>query len=190
MSKDDWLFLMFYNAGVIKVAALHKQGLQGAARVNIIIPANRKDFFTRYLLLSIVYLLFSVAPAFAQISPEHAQKVIGPNSYDTLLSKARFSGEVNIIVKVKVPFQNLSELPKTEEMAGMATISQVQGNVMQELAGHRVTRSHSFKYIPYISMTVDEAALNAVLGLSNVVSVEEDIPVPPTLDLSEPRMPE
>ena len=37
-------------------------------------------------------------------------------------------------------------------------------------------------------MTVDSATLDALLSSPDVISVEEDIPVPPTLDLSVPRI--
>ena len=156
--------------------------------MNSIIPATRKDYTFRYLLLALAYLLLSAAPGFPQILPDQAQKVIGANSYDSLSSKARNRGEVKVIVKVSVPFQDLSTVSKTQAMAEMAMISHVQGKVMQELAGHRVTHLHNFTYVPYIAMTVDEAALNALLGSTGVISVEEDIPVPPTLDLSVPRI--
>ena len=148
----------------------------------------RKANSLRYLLLALLYLLLSAAPGFPQILPEQAQKVIGADSYDTLSSKARNRGEVKVIVKVNVSFQNLSTVSKTQAMAEMATISHVQGKVLQELAGHRVRHSHKFIYVPYLAMTVDEAALNALLGSTGVLSVEEDIPLPPTLDLSVPRI--
>jgi subtilisin family serine protease len=150
--------------------------------------SKRKDHLFRYLLLSLVYLLLSVYPAFTQILPDQAQKVIGVNSYDTLLSRARNRGDVKVIVKVNVPFQNLSTASEPQAMAEMAMISHVQSKVVQELAGHRATHLHNFTYVPYIAMNVDEAALNALLGSTGVVTVEEDIPMPPALDLSVPRI--
>ena len=68
--------------------------------------------------------------------------------------------------------------------------AQAQNQVIAELEGkgHKPGSIYKYKYTPYIAMTVDGAALDALLSSPDVISIEEDIPVPPTLDWSVPRI--
>jgi subtilisin family serine protease len=61
-----------------------------------------------------------------------------------------------------------------------------QDEVLYQLSSHYVTGVKRFKYIPYMAMEVDEAALVELQQIPTVTSIQEDVPVPPTLLQSVP----
>ncbi|KJU86745.1 hypothetical protein MBAV_001058, partial [Candidatus Magnetobacterium bavaricum] len=50
--------------------------------------------------------------------------------------------------------------------------------VLEKLSDYNVSNSYKYKFIPHISMTVDKAALDALLALTEVEKVEEDSAMP------------
>jgi hypothetical protein len=68
--------------------------------------------------------------------------------------------------------------------------ARVQEQVISELGnkGHKLGRVYKYKYTPYIAMTVDSATLDALLSSPDVISIEEDMLVSSTLNLSVPRI--
>ena len=107
-----------------------------------------------------------------------------------LHSKSQNKGSVKIIVRVRAPFIPESLLQETDKHAQRASRLHIQDQIITELEskGHKPSRVHKYKYAPYIAMTVDSATLDALLSSPDVISVEEDIPVPPALDQSVPRI--
>ena len=47
-------------------------------------PAKQQNFYLQYLLFTLLSLLIIATPAFSQPLSEHAIKVIGPKSYESL----------------------------------------------------------------------------------------------------------
>ncbi len=125
-------------------------------------------------------------------SPTHPfeKKITSWGGYPRLSSKARNQGRVRIIVRVAVPYTPESLLVGQEGPLQRSAISEVQGRVLTDLArkGRSTVGTHAFKYTPHLSMTVDAETLNALLDSSDVDSIHEDIPVPPILNLSVPRI--
>ena len=121
---------------------------------------------------------------------EGESKVTSSGGYNHLHSKAQSKGVVKIIVKVRTVDMAESLLQKKDVNDESLIISCAQEKVITEIenAGHKAVHIHRYKYIPYIAMTVDSTTLDAVLASSDVISVEEDIPLSPTLDLSIPRI--
>ena len=117
-------------------------------------------------------------------------KVTSSGGYSHLQSKVKKKGVVKIMVKVRTADAAESLLQKRDAGDERLIISGAQEKVIREIesAGHKPVHVHTFKYIPYIAMTVDGAALDALLSSPDVISVEEDVPVPPVLDLSVPRV--
>ena len=97
---------------------------------------------------------------------------------------------MKIIVKVRAPFTPESLLQETDKHAQRASRLHIQDQIISELEskGHKPGRVSKYKYIPFIAMTVDSATLDALLSSPDVISVEEDIPIPPALDESVPRI--
>ncbi|MBF0608294.1 MAG: S8 family serine peptidase [Candidatus Magnetobacterium sp. LHC-1] len=130
------------------------------------------------LVVMAVTLLFvsaTVDLGFAAEAPLPASKVSTPGGYDNLASKAQRTGSVRVIVKVNVAVRPIGELSKSDAASQRSVIAQAQETVLEKLSGHNVISSYKYKFIPYISMTVDKAALDAVLALPEVDKVEEDI---------------
>jgi len=111
------------------------------------------------------------------------------SSEEALFAKAAQFGSVRVIVGFDVGFQPegtlLSEtLVENQRMA----IDVAQDMVLNSLVSFEVRDVKRFDYIPYMAMKVDEAALNALWRNPNIVSIHEDLPLPPLLDESVPRI--
>jgi len=117
-------------------------------------------------------------------------KIASPGGYNLLRSKSLDKGSVKIIVKVRTAFTPEPLLQETDKHAQRALMLQIQGQVVTQLEakGHKPRSVRKYKYTPYIAMTIDSETFDALLALPDVISVEEDIPVPPLLGLSVPRI--
>ncbi len=132
-------------------------------------------------------LSLSTRPATAD---DVSGKVTSSDGYRGLLSRVEKNGKVRVIVKVGTSFSPEAALSKVDVEAQRASISRMQGLLISELetAGRKPSVFHNFKYIPHVAMTIDRETLDALLASPNVVSVQEDIPVPVVLDKSVPRI--
>ncbi|OPY84461.1 MAG: Subtilisin E precursor [Syntrophorhabdus sp. PtaU1.Bin153] len=126
----------------------------------------------------------------AQPAKGNEAKIVSPGGYKQLHSKAQSKGSVKILVRVRAPFTPESVLQEKDIHDQRVTISRIQNQLVTELerAGNKPAHVYKYNYAPYISMTVDSAALDTLLSSPDVISVEEDMPVPLTLDLSVPRI--
>jgi hypothetical protein len=97
---------------------------------------------------------------------------------------------VKIIVKVRTAFTPEPLLQETDKHAQRASTLRIQDQVVTQLEakGHKLRSIRKYKYTPHIAMTVDSTTLDALISSPDVISVEEDIPIPPLLDLSVPRI--
>ena len=147
-----------------------------------------KKVLVSYFIIVAMLACFLVGQATAANGNEG--KVTSPGGYSSLHSKSQIKGSVKIIIKVRAPFTPESLLQEKDMHEQRAATMRIQDQVITELTskGHKPGRVHKYKYVPYIAMTVDGAALDALLSSPDVISIEEDIPVPPTLDLSVPRI--
>lgn len=104
-----------------------------------------------------------------------------------LLEKANAEGSVRIIVHLNINYTTEGDLASTQAIQSQqAQISQAQGNLLNRFVSHNISGVKQFATIPYMAMEVDPAALDALLKDPSISSIEEDIPVPPTLNLSIP----
>lgn len=117
-------------------------------------------------------------------------KVTSPGGHSRLHSKSQNKGSVKIIVRVRAPFITESLLQETDKHAQRASRLHIQDQIITELEskGHKPGRVSKYKYVPFIAMTVDSATLDALLASPDVISIEEDIPIPPALHESVPRI--
>jgi subtilisin family serine protease len=126
----------------------------------------------------------------AEAANGNEAKVTTPGGYFHLHSQAQNKGSVKIIVRISAPFTPESRLQERDKHSQRADTARVQNQVVTELEskGYKPGRVHRYKYTPYMAMTVDSETFDALLSSPDVISVEEDIPVPPALDLSVPRI--
>ena len=139
--------------------------------------------------LIIVALVINSAFKQACASDGNEEKATSPGGYNLLRSKSLDKGSVKIIVKVRTTFTPEPLLQETDKHSQRASTLRIQDQVVTQLEakGHKLRSIRKYKYTPHIAMTVDSAALDALISSPDVISVEEDIPVPPLLDLSIPR---
>ncbi|MEQ9261382.1 MAG: S8 family serine peptidase [Roseovarius sp.] len=105
-------------------------------------------------------------------------------STGALMAKARELGEVRVIVGVETGFQADGSLSAAEEVAERAAIDAGQAQIMNVVQRPEAVRQ--FESIPYMAMTLSPADLSRLMAAPGVTSIEEDVPVPPTLSESVP----
>jgi subtilisin family serine protease len=102
-------------------------------------------------------------------------------------------GAVRVIVRLAAP-ENMASgfalegaLSSAESVTSQrADIAQIQGKVASKLSKGHGGAAKRFEFIPFMAMEVDPAEFNALAASSDIVLIEEDIPVPPTLIQSVP----
>ncbi|MBV6343028.1 S8 family serine peptidase [Candidatus Magnetobacterium casense] len=133
----------------------------------------------RVLFMLVLLLLFNhVESGFAGEPLVPFSKVSTPGGYDHLAYKAQSDGSVRVIVKVNGPAQPMGELSPSEAASQVNMIAHAQDKVLELLSGYRINSSHKYKYIPYIAMTLDKSALDALIAIPEIEKVEEDMLVP------------
>lgn len=141
----------------------------------------KRKFFRLFVLAFafIVILGFGGAPMVEGQDNQKASRA--------LLAKAKAKGSARIIVRLNTSFQpeGLLSGPQAAK-AQQARISRIQTQLQEAVSRHHVKSVKKFKHLPFIAMKVDSAALDALMANSLVVSIEEDVPVPPTLTGSVP----
>lgn len=151
-------------------------------------PKYAKHLLIFYVII-VAFLTCSSAGK-ANTADVNKAKVVSKGGYDSLRTKSLEKGSIKVIVQIKTPIILESLLRENDEHARRAALMQMQDHVVTRLEaqGHRLRSVRKFKYIPYIAMKVDSAALDSLVSSPDVISVQEDIPVPPSLDLSVPRI--
>jgi subtilisin len=109
-----------------------------------------------------------------------------PEDVEALLSKAQTQGSVRVIVGLRVAFQSEGKLSPRAAEAQRHAISQAQDALLNQMATHSAWSVKKFTYIPYMAMEVDAAGLASLSSSPNVISIEEDVPIPPALSESVP----
>lgn len=96
------------------------------------------------------------------------------------------SGRARVIVGVRIPvFDAEGDLPPQAVAAQRASIRQAVDTVLDTADGG-VEVGHRYESIPYFSAAIDARGLAALAAHPDVVSIEEDVAVPPTLAQSVP----
>lgn len=146
----------------------------------------KKIVLVSFLIISVVLVLHGQGVA----DEGNKTKVVSKGGYDLLRSKSLDKGSVKVIVKIKTAFAPESLLRENDKYSQRASLLQMQDQAVTRLEakGHKLRSVRKFKYTPYIAMKVDSAALDTLISSPDVISIEEDIPVPPALDLSVPRI--
>jgi subtilisin len=105
-----------------------------------------------------------------------------------LLAKADTVGSVRVIIQFKVDqYKPEGKLASAQAVSGQhQAIAQARQKVIDKLAAYKVTGIKQFATVPYMAMQIDAAGLRGLLADPAMVSVQEDIPVPPALNESIP----
>ncbi|MEO5359787.1 MAG: S8 family serine peptidase [Nitrospirota bacterium] len=113
----------------------------------------------------------------AAITAALKNKVISNGGYDSLTAKAKTNGSIRILVKLGIKFQPQGSLSKLDASQQKKEILTAQDKLLGQLT---TISYYKYKYIPYIAMTLNSAALNSTLSAPEVESVVEDEVSPPS----------
>lgn len=108
-----------------------------------------------------------------------------------LTAKVQSEGRVRVIVGLRPEGGSEAAAPSSfkDAAARAATVSRIdraQQELLERMIDYSVSSVRRFKYIPYLAMEVDAAALEALVSDSEVVSIEEDKLLKPMLEESIP----
>ena len=109
-------------------------------------------------------------------APAHAPKNAfnKPERHQELSALARDNGEVRVILSLETA-QELARGPyRAPDQAKEQAVSARQQRVLQRAAGHNLRNVKRFRLHHFIAVTVDAAALEALLADPEVTSVSED----------------
>jgi subtilisin family serine protease len=165
---------------------------------------REKNCWVWLFILAIAFYFLSVATIGAAETVESlsvSSEIIPPSNgrqnnranrtkYSHLFSKAQSHGQVKVIVRFDVPFTPEPHLSEKHVSDQRSRISGSQEQLLTNLRflGRTPHHRHNFKYTPHAALTVDADTLDTLIGVSGVENIQEDIPLPPILDLSVPRV--
>lgn len=124
-------------------------------------------------------------------APAHAGNLLileQPQPDPQLRALAQADGSAAVIVGFHVSGFSATAMAESEEeaRAQQAAIARVRDRLLDRLQGQNITNIKTYDTIPYIAMTVDAAALQALYDDPEVTAVEEDFTVAPALSDSVP----
>jgi uncharacterized repeat protein (TIGR01451 family) len=140
------------------------------------------------LILDWLILILLVVGFWGKAVPIQASSIQQPRmNLAQLTAQAQDAGSVRVIVQLDLPFQPEGDLANPQAVrVQQLSIDSVQEGVLNVLAATNTHVVASYKYIPYLALELDAAALETLSGLPQVVAIEEDIPVPALLSNSVP----
>ncbi len=107
-------------------------------------------------------------------------------SFARLIEIAREKGTARVIVGLRMDFTPVGDLNPAERERQQTNIRQVQSDLLESLSGYNVREVKQFEYIPYLAAVVDAAALEKMRQDPQIISLQEDEAVAPTLAESVP----
>ncbi len=101
-----------------------------------------------------------------------------------LATKANQNGSVRIIVQLDTNLQSNQESPTSQAQASALTFA--QQSVLSQISQTNTQVTTLFEYIPYMALEVDAEALSQLAEMPQILAIEEDTAVAPTLASSIP----
>ena len=102
--------------------------------------------------------------------------------YAKLLARIKQEGSMPLIVGFSAPVAPESDLVDPGEVDQQRQmLTAVQDIVLTDLAGVEMDGVKRFETVPYMALTVDAEGLTALVGSDPVITIEEDVALPPTL---------
>ena len=105
-----------------------------------------------------------------------------------LSSKASAQGVVRVIAGVNVNLKASHELSEAQSAGQQQALSAAQSSVVTRVLGPGASGASvtNFEHIPFVAMNVTAGQLNRLVADPDVVSIQEDVAVPPNLTQSVP----
>jgi subtilisin family serine protease len=104
---------------------------------------------------------------------------------DRLMQAAREQGQIRVIVGLRMTMQSDGALTTEQAETQARALESMQGRIAARVLGSSsAQREDRFTFIPYMSLFVTSDQLRLLMADPDVVSIQEDDPVPPTLNNS------
>lgn len=143
-----------------------------------------------FAIVTIALAFFPIsAPAVTDLSVIFNGK--GKNNYQELVAKASVTNKIRIIVGLQLdfPYQLDAELSEDSKKAQRKAIVNSQARLFEKYPQYKnLISTKKFKYIPYIALEINVQHLEALYADLDVITIEEDIAVPPILQNSIPQV--
>ena len=107
-------------------------------------------------------------------------------AFAAMRAKVRAEGKARVIVGLRTEGRSVSAAVSSlnEAETRSPLITRVQQSLLTRLGSYNLSSVRRFKYMPHVAMVVDGAALEALASDPEVVTLEEDIRVEPSLETS------
>lgn len=143
-------------------------------------------FMFRFFGVVVVILLGGMGVQHTAV-PVQASPLRQTEELTQLVAQAYEAGTVRVLVQLDLPFRPEGELDGIRAVRSQQLgIDGVQASVLDELAETNTAVIAAYKYIPFMALELDAAALETLASLPQVVAIEEDVAVPPSLSSSVP----
>ena len=118
-----------------------------------------------------------------RLGGEPVVKARRSRAFAALRGKVRSESRVRVIVGLRTGSQSAATASDRSGGARQrpARIARPQQSLMIRMSGYNISSVRQFKFMPYVAMEVDEAALEALESDPEVISIEEDLVVKPRL---------
>ena len=115
----------------------------------------------------------------------------GLSGFDALLQKAQDQGQVRVIVtmqKLDLPARASMSAKKFDNTLA-ESVSAMQSAVINSIPKNAIIgKLRRFMFTPQFALNITPAGLTTLRNNPSVIAIQEDIPVPPLLDISVPRI--
>ncbi len=138
----------------------------------------------KFALVILVCIVFTVIFVFSRTSLTVQAQVFRPisnfdlnrnNSFDVLISKARETGAIRVIIGLKTEFKPEGSLPENVLSRQRLGIEQAQETFLDRYQAFRSGEVKQFEYIPFIAIESDVESLKRMQNDPLIISIEEDI---------------
>ncbi|MEM7333918.1 MAG: Ig-like domain-containing protein [Chloroflexota bacterium] len=99
-----------------------------------------------------------------------------------LMNVANEQGNVRVIIQLDVPSEGANEEGQLASQAQRIAIDSAQDVVVEQMSATNMETVATFETIPFMAVKVNASELEQLASLPEVLSVEEDLPIPTALD--------
>lgn len=127
----------------------------------------------RFTLIKFAALVAVCLTAMLHTSTSWADRIT-PELYNRLSEHALTRGFARVVVRMNVPFQAESRLPRSQIALQRSAITEGQSRLLNRLNSLNYRGVKQFRFIPFIAMEVNATALARLNTLTDVLAIEED----------------
>ena len=186
IGSDEWVELALLEAVSLQYSDLEVEcGKSYVYRIRAYDQVN--DLFSEYTQEQLAVMPACELPERPAFTP--APEEFDFSGYEELVEMIEQNGSVRVIVRLDTEVQAEGFLRnETAVQAQHQAIQRQQEKVINRLPQKAQENARRFETIPYMSLEVDLETLKGLIESNEVIGIEEDGLVAPSLDLSVPRI--